>query len=168
MTTTAETVMKKSQGAKCCYIQSDEISILLTDCDSLTTEAWFDYNLQKMVSISAGIASATFSGMFYEFGWFDCRVFNVPVEEVCNYFIWRQKDWIRNSISMLARSHFSHSELMNKNTSDMHEMLYTKNVNWADLELQWKNGTLITKEGRFHPIFTEDRSIIENLLKVQE
>jgi tRNA(His) guanylyltransferase len=120
---------QECQGAKCAYVQSDEISILLTDFDALQTEAWFDYNLQKMVSVAAGWASVLFSRWTKKRAVFDCRAFNVPKEEVCNYFIWRQQDWIRNSIQMLAHAHYSHKELHKKNTKDMHEMLYAKDVN---------------------------------------
>jgi tRNA(His) 5'-end guanylyltransferase len=42
---------------------------------------------------------------------FDCRAFNVPKEDVCNYVIWRQQDATRNSIQSLAQSVFSHKEL---------------------------------------------------------
>jgi len=95
------------QGAKCGYQQSDEISILLTDFDALQTEAWFDYNIQKIASVSAGYASAWFTSHYLndgEIAVFDSRVFNIPKEEVCNYFIWRQKDWLRNSIQMIGRA----------------------------------------------------------------
>lgn len=61
MDVTTTTLIENIQGAKLSYTQSDEISILLTDFDRLTTDAWFDYNLQKLVSVSAGIASACFS-----------------------------------------------------------------------------------------------------------
>ena len=90
------------QGAKCAYMQSDEISVLVTDFDRLDTQAWFDYNLQKIVSISASIASTVFSLNFRDgqyLGLFDSRAFNIPKSEVKNYFIWRQKDWERNSTS---------------------------------------------------------------------
>jgi len=133
MLNTAKALLKEVQGAKCAYKQSDEISILIADFDKLTTEAWFDYNIQKMTSVSAGIASATFSMDFMheedKIAVFDSRVFNIPKEEVCNYFIWRQQDWIRNSVQMLARCHFSHKELHKKSNSDLHEMLHTKGVN---------------------------------------
>ena len=104
------------QGAKCAYVQSDEISILLTDFDRLTTDAWFDYNLQKIVSVSAGIASAYFSSYWDRdnYSVFDSRAFNIPKDEVCNYFIWRQQDCTRNSISSLAQSLYSHKELNKK------------------------------------------------------
>ena len=44
---------------------------------------------------------------------------------------------------MLARKYFSHNELHNKKIKDIHDMLYTKNINWADLEDRWKNGIRI-------------------------
>ncbi len=181
MTATASYLLKNIQGAKCAYKQSDEISILLTDFDRLTTDGWFDYNLQKMVSVSAGMASA-----FFIINWwsvipstrrttisnavFDSKVFNIPKEEVCNYFIWRQQDWFRNSLQMLARTHFSHKELNEKNTSDIHEMLHQKGVNWTDLEPVWKNGVFIWLENEgwgdySDVVFTKDRYAVERYLE---
>lgn len=169
MEVTALKLCSEIQGAKCAYVQSDEISILLTDFDKLTTDAWFDYNLQKIVSVSAGIASAFFTASYMNDGYiavFDSRAFNVPKEEVCNYFIWRQQDWLRNSIQMLSQVYYSSKQLHKKNTSDMHEMLYEKGVNWADLEPVWKNGSYIYKNGEglkvdHSIIFTKNREIVE-------
>jgi len=165
------------QGAKCAYVQSDEISILLTDFDKLTTDAWFDYNIQKMTSVSASMASVIFSKTWFNtildnIAVFDSRVFNVPKEEVCNYFIWRQLDWIRNSLQMLAKFHYSHKELQKKNQSDMHEMLYAKGVNWTDLDSQWKNGRFIYKNNSWvinnSTIFKEERESVERYLTDNE
>ena len=179
MTATASFLLMNIQGAKCAYKQSDEISILLTDFDRLATDAWFDYNLQKMVSVSAGMSSSFFTKYWYRkhtileknnIAIFDSRVFNIPKEEVCNYFIWRQQDWFRNSLQMLARTHFSHKELNEKNTSDIHEMLHQKGVNWADLEPVWKNGVFIWLEDIgwrtiSDVIFTKDRYTVERYLE---
>lgn len=146
-----ESLCKEIQGAKCAYMQSDEISILISDFDTIRTGAWFDYNLQKLVSVSASIASLAFWNIWqHEHGGgpmsvFDARAFNIPKDEVKNYFIWRQIDWIRNSVSMLAQAHYSHRDLLNKNQADMHEMLHWKEVNWADLDDAWKNGTFLFK-----------------------
>jgi tRNA(His) 5'-end guanylyltransferase len=49
------------QGVKFGYVQSDEISLLLTDFDKNTTDAWFDGNIQKMASISASLATSKFN-----------------------------------------------------------------------------------------------------------
>ncbi len=164
------------QGAKCAYVQSDEISILLTEFYILSIQPWFGNNLQKIVSISAAMMSATFSKLYEAFAVFDSRAFNIPKEEVCNYFVWRQKDWIRNSVQMLAQANFSHKQLQNKGQSDMHEMLMSKGINWADLEPRWKNGTVIYKEantdrGWFHSsevIFTDKRDFVESYLIPKE
>jgi len=166
----AEKLVEQIQGAKLAYVQSDEISILLIDFDRLTTEAWFDYNLQKIVSVASGMASTYFSHYFKKICCFDCRAFNIPKEEVCNYFIWRQNDWVRNSVQMLAQAHYSHKELHGKGQSEMHEMLYQKNINWADLPNRFKNGFTYIKTDeigwncRDNLIFTKEREAINNLL----
>lgn len=75
---------------------------------------------------------------------FDSRAFSVPPDDVVNAFLWRAKDWERNSLQMYARSFFSHQELMNKNHSELHEMLHGIGKNWAtDLTDQERNGTFI-------------------------
>jgi tRNA(His) guanylyltransferase len=80
--------------------------------------------------------------------YFDCRVFTIPDRvEVMNMFRWRQKDCIRNSVSMVAQSHFTHKELQGKSQRDMHDMLHAKGVNWAtDYTDGEKNGRIILKE----------------------
>ena len=143
----------------------------MTDFDKLETEGWFDYNLQKIVSVSASIMSLTFSNSFGKIGYFDARAFNIPKEEVVNYFIWRQKDWERNSVQMLAQFYYSHKQLYKKNVSDMHEMLLKKNVDWSKLPLKWREGTFFYKESSFilrdAPSFLEN-SVIEAYLKGEE
>lgn len=58
---------------------------------------------------------------------FDCRVFNIPKEEVTNYFYWRQLDAYRNSINMIARIYYSNKELYGKTKSEMIKMIKEKN-----------------------------------------
>jgi tRNA(His) 5'-end guanylyltransferase len=55
------------QGCVLGYTQSDEISLLLCDYQKLDTAAWFDYNIQKMVSVSAAMATFKFMGSLREF-----------------------------------------------------------------------------------------------------
>ena len=61
MDETACFLCKNIQGAKFAFVQSDEISILLTDFETIQTDAWFDGNVQKMASVSASIATAQFN-----------------------------------------------------------------------------------------------------------
>lgn len=49
------------QGCVLGYTQSDEITLVLNDYSDLRTEAWFDYNIQKIVSVAASIATAEFN-----------------------------------------------------------------------------------------------------------
>lgn len=157
------------QGAVFAYTQSDEISILLTDFATPQTSAWFDGNLQKVGSVAASIMTAEFNQVRFErafkiaqglpmdlknaklikhLAYFDARVFTIPDRiEVMNYFIWRNQDCARNSVSMVAQSLFSHKELQGKSTATMHEMMHAKGVNWAtDFPDGAKNGRLIVKE----------------------
>lgn len=55
---------KNIQGCKFGYTQSDEITLVLTDYDTLTTDGWFDYAVQKMCSISASMATLEFNRAF--------------------------------------------------------------------------------------------------------
>lgn len=142
------------QGCVIGYTQSDEISLALVDYKKLTSNGWFDYNIQKCASVAASMATMIFNKTFphivdyiveedgtinykkcMESGaLFDARCFNLPKEEVCNYFLWRQNDAIRNSVSMLAQANFSHKELQGKSSREMKEMLVNqKGISWDDL-----------------------------------
>lgn len=148
MVTAAGYTAKEMMGFKLAYIQSDECTFILTDFDKLTTQGWFNYELNKVVSISASMFTAYFNKAYgSDNALFDSRAFIVPLDDAPNVFIWRQRDWERNSIQMLARAHFSHKECHLKKNADLHEMLYQKGVNWADLDGQLKNGTFITRAG---------------------
>lgn len=169
MNATAKELCEHIQGTKLAYVQSDEISLLLTNYDSLYTQSWFDNNLQKMVSVSAGIASSTFTvnswriwmgGVMAPVGLesikpavFDSRAFVLPKEEVVNYFLWRQQDATRNSVQMLARSLYSHKECENKNNSELQEMIFRKGVNWNDCPIPQKRGRCITKISTIKPSY---------------
>lgn len=63
MDATAAYLCKNIMGVKLAYVQSDEISLILTDFDSIGTQAWFDNNMQKMASVSASMATAAFNNL---------------------------------------------------------------------------------------------------------
>jgi tRNA(His) 5'-end guanylyltransferase len=149
MVSTGEKMAKEMMGFKLGYHQSDEFTFILTDTDTYESQMWFDAEVQKLCSITASMFSAYFnSAMGGTEAVFDCRAFNVPLDDIANVFIWRQRDWERNSIQMYARSFFSHKELHNKGHEEMHELLFSKGKNWSNLSEQEKNGTFITKGGR--------------------
>lgn len=133
------------------YHQSDEVTFMLQDFSGFDTQGWFDYDLNKVVSMSASLFTAYFNQRMQTQtpATFDSRAFSVPLEDAANVFLWRQRDWERNSLQMLSRAHFSHKELHGKRRQDMHEMLHSKGVNWADLDPHLKNGTFLTGYGAF-------------------
>lgn len=167
MNLTAMKLCEEIQGAQMAYVQSDEISILVHGYKRLTSQGWFQNELQKMVSVSAAIASATFTAHSGEIwatapdseastwslgsashirpAYFDSRAFVLPEPEVCNYFIWRQQDATRNSVQMLARALYSHKECHNKNGSELQEMTFQKGRNWNDEPTSFKRGRCIVK-----------------------
>lgn len=146
---------KEMMGFKLAYHQSDEVTFLITDYDKLTTQGWFDYELNKVVSLAASTFTAYFNRAVSEFfprlghsvATFDARAFVVPPEDVPNMFICRQRDWERNSVTMLAQAHYSHKELHGKKVPDMHDMLHEKGINWNDCSPAEKNGTFLLRSG---------------------
>ena len=162
-------------------VQSDELSLLLHNYKQLNSEAWFDNNLQKIVSISASVASTLFSEYWSDFigckarAYFDSRAFVLPEAEVNNYFYWRQQDATRNAIQMLGQAHFSHKQLQNKSCNDIQEMLWQEHkINFNDLEPYYKRGRCVVKgdNGWYidHniPIFSQDPNYIEQWLATDE
>ena len=184
MDITASYLCNNIQGAKMAFVQSDEISILLTDFDRLQTDAWFDGNIQKITSISASLATAKFNELRPDNGLalFDSRVFTIPSPiEVENYFIWRQQDTVRNSISSVAQSLYSSKELHKVNVSEMQELCFKKGVNWNNFDAKKKRGRLIVKEyydkdgaerSRWvsiaPPTFTQDREELTKLIPIMD
>ena len=66
MQETMKYLCENIQGCKLGYCQSDEISLLLTDYENINTAAWFDYEVQKMCSIAASMATLAFNRIFTE------------------------------------------------------------------------------------------------------
>lgn len=122
---------------------------------------------------------------------FDSRVFTIPKEEVCNYFIWRQQDSTRNSILSVGQANFSQKELHGKSCNNIQDMLMIqKGINWNDYATTLKRGSCCIKvdDGLTEydetgnicgytqrskwvidneiPIFSQDRNYIERLINV--
>ena len=172
MNQTMKYLCENIQGCKLGYTQSDEITLLLTDYDTLDTDAWFDNNVQKICSVSASMATMAFNAVFSELyhntmfksdnpedpyfdvlfkklnmAMFDSRCFNIPKEEVTNCFIWRQQDATRNAIQMLGQCNFSHKELQGKSCNDIQDMLMLqKGINFNDMPTEFKRGVCCIKE----------------------
>lgn len=102
---------------------------------------------------------------------FDSRVFNLPREEVANYFLWRQNDAVKNSIASTGQKYFSTKRLNGKNGMQIKGMLLDKGINWEDYPTVFKRGVCAKKDengkwiaDREIPIFKNNWEYITNLL----
>lgn len=151
MANTMLDLCKQVAGCKLGYTQSDEITLLVTDDDTLETQPWFGKNLQKIVSVGAAMATYYFNknvenilklnkdtltsvkqlkNLSYlqfahekQIAVFDARAFCVPREEVLNAFEWRQQDCIRNAIESVGHTYFPQHQLQGKSCNEIKEML---------------------------------------------
>lgn len=182
MQETMKYLCENIQGCVLGYTQSDEITLVLTDYAKLTTSAWFDYEVQKMCSVAASIATLEFNRVFnstvnydevgeqgtpsFDYAvarcrsmrrgaTFDARCFNIPKEEVANCLLWRQKDAERNSVNSLAQTLYSHRELQGIGLKDLiAKMGDEKGVYWGDLSVTQRRGSCCVK--------IDDRWVIDN------
>ena len=64
MQETMKYLCENIQGCVLGYTQSDEITLILQDYKTFETQAWFDYEVQKMCSVSASMATMKFNKIF--------------------------------------------------------------------------------------------------------
>ena len=171
MESTAQVLLKEISTARFAYVQSDEISLLLIDYNKFNSEQWFGGDVQKIVSISASIASVEFTEAFDVYAVFDSRVFSIPERDAINYFIWRQRDCKRNAIQMFAQSFYSHKFLHKKNQKDMVTLIERQGIEFDRLDSQVKYGRVIGKtscDPIVHtPIFSET-GFVERMMEIEE
>lgn len=160
MNAVAEALAAEITGSAFTYTQSDEISILVTDFATEQTEPWFGGVAAKQLSISAALATAVLNERRPgKRALFDARVFTLsdPVE-VANYFLWRQRDAVRNSITMAAQAHFTHRRLHGVSTGGMQELLWSEaGVNWNAYPDGCKRGRVAFRWTGERPVEYVDR-----------
>ena len=190
MQETMKYLCENIQGCVLGYTQSDEITLILQDYKTFETQAWFDYEVQKMCSISASMATMAFNKKFKEIAdcfvdenedndnicnycdalmkavekgaMFDSRCFNIPKEEVTNLLFWRQLDASRNSVQMVGRAYYSHKELHGKNNAQIQDMLMEKGVNWNDFPTHQKRGSCCIRDNEGHWFVDNNIPIFKN------
>lgn len=142
-------------GACIGYTQSDEITLMWYNTD-FKSEIWFGGKMQKMVSQLAAQATLVFYRNVVKYlpeeyadkmPTFDARVWWVPsLIEASNTVLWRVKDAVKNSVSMVAHDNYSTKSLHKKNSKEMQEMLFTeKDINWNDYPAYFKRGVFFRR-----------------------
>jgi tRNA(His) guanylyltransferase len=153
------------------YTQSDEISLVWKNDDYLK-EMIFDGKIFKLTSVMAAMATARFNLAFaahfpslsgLRVPTFDCRVFQLPnLHEAANAILWRVNDAVKNSVSMAASAYYSHNELHGKNSTDKHEMLFAKGINWNDYPRSFKEGSFAKRVVQMIPATEELKESFKN------
>jgi tRNA(His) guanylyltransferase len=150
------------------YTQSDEITLILYSEDKKSA-IYNEGKKQKILSKLTGRCVSFFNEKRMELlpnhnkiANFDCRIYQTPsLHDACVQLLWRENDATKNSISMLAQSLFSHSELQNMNGSQMQDkMMLEKGINWNDLETKYKRGTYIKRVKTSKPFSKEELSTL--------
>lgn len=127
------------------YTESDEISLLFS-----VKEQLFNRKIRKYNSILAGEASARFSLLLNDIGAFDCRISQLPNQDlVIDYFRWRNEDAFRNALSahcywMLRKqgktAKKASDTIERMSTATKNELLFSNDINFNDLPNWQKRG----------------------------
>ncbi len=176
MVQTAQALLEELQGVYA-YTESDEISVLFRPTWDI-----FDRELEKIVSVSAGIASATFTHACGERAHFDSRVWlGVDEERVVDYFRWRQADatrcalngWCYWTLRKAGKSvKEATRELEGKSVEFKNELLFQHGINFNDLPAWQRRGVglyweTFEKEG-YNPIEQKKVTTTRRRVKVDD
>jgi len=173
MNNTAKFLCENVQGCKFAYVQSDEISLLITDYNTPETDLLFGGRLCKIQSILASLATSEFNRQFIKYhlfekreNWsgvgfadlsdqldnlklaqFDCKAWVVPNQnDVFAWFLYRQLDCIRNSKQQTAQTFVPHKELVKKDTDQQIAICREKTgVDWNSFDDKYKYGRFVYK-----------------------
>lgn len=127
MNAAAVALCKAFSGVRFAYVQSDEISLVLSDLSSPQAELPYGGRVQKISSTAAATATGAFLRALPDskgLPVFDGRVFSLAdAEQALEYIEFRRADARKNAVSMAAHAYFSHRELAGKSTFDRQRLL---------------------------------------------
>ena len=174
MNDTAAFICSQVQGSKLAYVQSDEISIILTDFETPETTAYYDYRICKILSVIPSMAAAYFNREIDKWVaetqvpdncdiktsyvdllnkenlyFFDCKAWILPTfNDVYAWYQYRQNDCIRNSKQQAAQTYLFHNQLRKHTADEQIAMLKEHyNIDWnTDYDDGKKYGRLVYKE----------------------
>ena len=129
------------------YVQSDEISLCYLEPSKMP----FETRLFKLESVLAGMASAAFcvygsktklkNRIEKMIPHFDCRVCQMPLEEIPNMLLFRERDCLKNAITLVALEHFSNKQIHKKNGDEKITMLKSIGIDFnRDIDEDFRYG----------------------------
>lgn len=176
MVQTAQALLEELQGIYA-YTESDEISILLPKDWDLFDRSW-----EKVVSISASIASASFTDIAKTAVQFDSRVWlGAERSLVVDYFSWRQADatrcalngWCYWTLRKLGESAGKATSILDgQSVGFKNELLFQNGINFNELPTWQRRGTGLywehyEKRG-YNPIEDKEVIALRRRVKVDE
>lgn len=183
MESTLESAVRSIPTCVFGFTIGDEINLFLRDWDKLNTAAWFNGNLQQIISTATSFVTATFNDEvkrssnkqpFNGLALFRAHAYVLPKDEVVNHFIWRQHEGGRKSVQELGKSLYKNSVnvtgINNKNLIQMIEQDFP-NQSWDSTPDVFRFGAAMRKDestiSRNLPLFKDDRQYIEELVYVK-
>lgn len=168
MNQTAKYLCENVMTCKFAYVQSDEITLVLSDVNGENADTFFGYRLCKLQSILASMASSKFNQLMMLYNIkhcvengekikeiisnqklfeFDCKCWNLPQHnDVIAWILYRQNDCIKNSKQQAAQTYLPHKQLVGLNTDKQIELLFNeKNIDWNCFDNGKKYGRFIYK-----------------------
>lgn len=148
MDAVALALTKEISGAVAAFAQSDEVSVLIKNTPVGRKDIrspWFGGDVVKMTTIAASVASVTLTRLFPDKNpaLFDARVMEIPVEDISRYFFWRQRDTIKNSVTMCAEFTLGKKVVLRKNTDERRQMLIEAGVPWDSAPAGFRMGRFV-------------------------
>ena len=130
------------------YVQSDEISLCYLEPSKMP----FETRLFKLESVLAGMASAAFcvygsktklkDRIEKMIPHFDCRVCQLPLDEIPNMLLFRERDCIKNAITLVALKHFSNKQIHKKSGDEKIKMLKSIGIDFfKDIDEDFRVGS---------------------------
>lgn len=173
---TSKVLLEELQGIYS-YTESDEISLLFRRDWNL-----FDREVEKLVSISASTASATFTLACQRAVQFDSRIWlGLDHSQVIDYFRWRQEDAARCALNgwchwSLVKEGKTPAEAMamlhGKSVAFKNELLFQRGINFNELPLWQRRGTGMYWEtyekAGYDPVRQVEVAAVRRRLKVDE
>ena len=151
------------------YVQSDEISLCYLEPSKMP----FETRLFKLESVLAGMASAAFcvygsktklkDRIEKMIPHFDCRVCQMPLEEIPNMLLFRERDCLKNAITLVALEHFSNKQIHKKNGDEKIAMLKSIGIDFnRDIDEDFRYGVW------FRRVVFQKELDVETLAKIPE
>ena len=153
MVRTMEYLCRNIQGCVFGYTQSDEITLLLIDYQTFETDAWFDYEVQKMCSIAASMATMAFNKFFAE----EMNVFKA------SHTIFDTNEWAYPEAGALYGAYMlakSKGAMFDARCFNIPKEEVTNLVYWRQLDAQ-RNSVQMVGQANYSPSYLQNKTCAE-------